>query len=122
MARADRGMDAAAIEDLTRRWITVWTDGDPFAFPLAADFEHTSPYGTIRGRDRYLETVVPAAKANVMTLTVESVIVSGDEGAVRYRMEGPSGGVTEACDWLRFERGALARVWSYYERHGPDET
>lgn len=100
------------IKHLTHHWILVGNDGDPATLPLTEDFTHTSPYGTINGRERYLEMVIPMAKQNFANLTIEDVLVSGSQSVVRYnnRMAGaidvPSG------DWLEFVDGELARVWS----------
>lgn len=104
------------MEEQARNWILVWNDGDPRSLPLADDFSHTSPYGTITGRETYLDTVIPQAKQSVMRLTVDDVLVAGPRAVVRYRMEGSGGSVTPACDWLEFTDDRLARVWSYYDR------
>jgi SnoaL-like domain len=120
MADAGQGRERGAwIEKQARTWILVWNDGDPRTLPLADDFAHTSPYGRIEGRETYLDTVIPQAKANVMQLTVEDVIAAGGKAVVRYRMAGPSGSATAACDWLEFVDDRIARVWSYYDRSGP---
>ena len=113
-------MNEQEIDRLTRQWILVWNDGDPATLPLADDFQHTSPYGRIEGREHYLEVVVPMAKENVSTLTIEDVLVSGSQSVIRYQVAKPGGETMKACDWLTFENGQLARVWSYYER--PQES
>lgn len=109
-------MNEQEVERLTRQWILVWNDGDPATLPLADDFQHTSPYGHIAGREHYLETVTPMAKENVAKLTIEDVLVSGSQSVVRYRVEKPYGETMPACDWLTFANGELAQVRSYYER------
>lgn len=109
-------MNERQVDRLTRQWILIWNDGDPGSLPLADDFQHTSPYGHIEGRKRYLEIVVPLAKKNVSELTIEDVLVSGTQSVVRYQVANPSGETIQACDWLTFSEGKLARVRSYYER------
>lgn len=109
-------MEPSEVEALTREWITVWTNGDPRAYPLSDDFQHSSPFGTVEGRQRYLDWVIPLAAENVAALTIEDVLVSGMQSVIRYRQEQPGGAVMNACDWLQFDNGKLARVWSYYER------
>lgn len=115
-------MNEREVDRLTRQWILVWNDGDPTTLPLAPDFKHTSPYGHIEGRDRYLEWVLPLAKENVAELTVEDVLVSGNQSAVRYRNHLSSGETIRACDWLTFSDGKLAQVRAYYERPGATGT
>lgn len=109
-------MNEREVDRMTRQWILVWNDGDPATLPLAEDFQHTSPYGRLEGRAHYLEVVVPMARENVAKLTIEDVLVSGNQSVVRYRVANPSGETMPACDWLTFKDGKLARVWSYYER------
>lgn len=107
------------LNQMSRQWILIWNDGDPEELPLADDFQHTSPYGHLEGRRLYLDTVVPMAKQNAATLTVEDVLVSGTQSVVRYTVANPSGDTMRACDWLTFRNGQLVRVRSYYER--PEE-
>ena len=109
-------MNEKKIDQMTCQWILVWNDGDPTTLPLAADFQHTSPYGHIEGRDRYLEWVLPLAAKNVAELTIEDVLVSGNQSVVRYRNRLASGDTMRACDWLTFSGGEIAQVRSYYER------
>lgn len=109
-------MNEQQVDRLTREWILVWNDGNASTLPLADDFEHTSPYGVLKGRDHYLEVVVPMAKKNAARLTIDDVMVSGNQSAVRYKVASPSGETMRACDWLLFQNGKLAKVWSYYER------
>lgn len=115
-------MNEQKVEQMSRQWILVWNDGDPADLPLADDFQHTSPYGVLEGREHYLATVVPMARKNVAKLTIEDVIVSGDRSAVRYHVTHPSGGTMQACDWLTFVDGKLAQVRSYYERPAADRS
>ena len=42
-------------ERLARPWIDGWNAGKPAEIPLAAEFVHSSPFGTVAGRDKYLE-------------------------------------------------------------------
>ncbi len=46
-------------ERLARAWIDGWNAGKPDQIPLAAEFVHSSPFGTVAGRDKYLEWVKP---------------------------------------------------------------
>ncbi len=110
-------MDARTMNDLARRWILIWNDGDPRTLPLAEDFEHVSPFGTIRGRETYLEQVIAAAAENVTGLAVDDVIVGDGCAAVRYRYRAKREGMPEvaACDWLRFEGDKIAGVTAYFD-------
>ncbi len=47
-------MDA---KTLVREWFDKWDQGDFLNLPLADDFKHTSPFGTIDGKEVYLNLV-----------------------------------------------------------------
>ena len=111
-------MTEQELEQLTRQWILMWNDGDPTTYPLAQDFQHISPYGRIDGRDVYLNTVIPLSKENVAHLTVEEVVVTGNQSAIRYHLKRPSGETIQACDWLTFNDDKLSQVSSYYQQTG----
>ena len=52
-------------ERLARAWINGWIEGTPDEIPLAEDFVHSSPFGVVRGRKRYLDWVKPLAAQSV---------------------------------------------------------
>jgi ketosteroid isomerase-like protein len=101
-------------KSLARQWIEVWDDGDPTTLPLADDFVHVSPLGTIEGRARYLEIVRPLAEENVASLHVHDVIAEGDRACVSFTMDTPNGPV-ECCDWVTVADGRIVSVRSYYD-------
>jgi len=99
---------------LAREWIEVWGRDDPATLPLADDFVHTSPFGRIEGREKYLEVVRPMAATNVAALVVEDVIAEGDRAAITFSMDTPNGPIA-CCDWLVVADGRIVSVHSYYD-------
>ena len=102
------------IRSIARRWIEVWGVGNPASLPLADDFTHTSPFGTIRGRAKYLEIVEPMAEANVAALHVKDVIAEGNRAAILLTMDIP-GATVDCCDWLVIEDNLIRSVHSHYD-------
>jgi len=102
--------------ELASGWIEAWIrmDLDWLRQHLAPDFVHTSPFGRLEGRDRYLETVEPLARKSVVELKVLDVIGSGDRAAVRFENRTPEG-VVESCDWVRVENGLIQEIRSFYD-------
>jgi len=45
------------VKELVRAWYEKWEEGDFHNLPLAENFKHTSPFGTIDGKDEYLNLV-----------------------------------------------------------------
>ncbi len=46
-----------SIKDLVTSWFNLWEKGAFEDLPLSPDFRHTSPFGTIEGKETYLELV-----------------------------------------------------------------
>lgn len=102
--------------ELARGWIEAWIrmDLDWLRERLAADFVHTSPFGRLEGRDSYLATVEPMARASVMELVILDVIADCDRAVVRFENRTPHG-VVETCDWVRVEDDRLQEIRSFYD-------
>ena len=51
----DRSMpEQNEAERLARAWIEGWIAGKPDEIPLAREFTHSSPFGVVKGREKYL--------------------------------------------------------------------
>lgn len=101
-------------ESLARAWIDGWNAGKPDDIPLAANFVHTSPFGTVSGREKYLDWVRPLAAKNVTSLKVVRTLAEGDECAIWFEM-GTPGGMVRVCDWVQTRDGEIATVTSFYD-------
>ncbi len=101
-------------EQLARAWIDGWNAGKPEDIPLASNFTHSSPFGIIQGREKYLATVKPMAAQNVTTLTVLRTISEADQCAIWFEMGTPNG-VVQVCDWVETERQMIKCITSFYD-------
>jgi len=99
---------------LARAWIEGWNAGKPEQIPLAPDFVHTSPFGTVAGREKYLEWVRPLAAKNVTSLKVERTLTEGDQCAIWFVMGTPNGDVA-VCDWVQTRAGQISAITSFYD-------
>ena len=45
------------IQSLIQKWFQCWNDGDFLNIPVSNNFKHTSPFGTICGKEAYLQLV-----------------------------------------------------------------
>ena len=102
--------------ELARGWIEAWIRMDMgwLREHLVPDFVHTSPFGRLEGRERYLETVEPMARRSVQELVIREVIAEGGQAAVWFENRTP-GGVVPSCDWVRVEGGRIREIRSFYD-------
>ncbi|TQV85977.1 nuclear transport factor 2 family protein [Aliikangiella coralliicola] len=101
-------------EKLARAWIDGWNAGKPDDIPLATDFVHSSPFGTVSGREKYLDWVRPLAEKNVTSLKIIRTVSSDSESAIWFEMGTPNG-VVQCCDWVKIERGKIIAINSFYD-------
>lgn len=101
-------------EALARAWIDGWNAGKPDDIPLANDFSHTSPFGTVSGRDDYLAWVKPLAAQNVTSLNIVKTMAEGKACAVWFEMGTPNG-VVNVCDWVETQDGQIVAITSFYD-------
>ena len=101
-------------EELAIAWIEGWIEGRPDDIPLAPDFVHHSPFGTIEGREVYLEKVKPMAANNVVSLNILKVLAAENEAAIWFEMSTPHG-VIPACDWVETEGNQIKTITSFYD-------
>ena len=99
---------------LARAWIEGWNAGKPDDIPLAENFTHSSPFGNVTGRQKYLEWVKPLAAKNVASLKIIRIIGGEDEAAIWFEMQ-TSGGVIRVVDWVKTEGNEISFITSFYD-------
>lgn len=105
-------------QTLVQQWFSVWTDGDFENIPVAEDFSHTSPYGTVEGRATYLELVVANQDkflGNVFEIHDE--IYAEDRAAVRYTLTNDQFSM-DVSEWFYVEAGKIKSIVAYYNIPG----
>ncbi|MBT8401194.1 MAG: nuclear transport factor 2 family protein [Rhodothermia bacterium] len=101
-------------ERLALAWIEGWIRGTPDEIPLAARFTHSSPFGVVAGREKYLEWVKPLAAKNVASLKILRTVGSETEAAIWFEMTTPQGTIP-CCDWVQVKNGEIVAVNSFYD-------
>lgn len=108
------------LNELVKRWFSVWREGDYRNIPVAINFKHTSPYGTIDGKEPYLR-LVEANKDKFLgnRIDLHDEIYAGDKACVRYTITNASGGFTmEVSEWFFMGDGLIQEIVSYYNIEG----
>ncbi len=101
-------------EQLARIWIEGWISGTPDDLPLADDFIHSSPFGVVEGREKYLAWVKPLSAKNVNTLKIIKTLGNNSEAVIWFEMVTPKGMVL-CCDWISVKDGTIKSVQSFYD-------
>ncbi|MBR9922546.1 MAG: nuclear transport factor 2 family protein [Bacteroidetes bacterium] len=96
-------------------WFNKWESGDFLNLPLAEDFSHTSPFGTITGKEAYLD-LVKANREKFLGHTFEiHDILEGDNAAcVRYTSKQADGYSMDVSEWHYFKDGKIQKIHAYY--------
>lgn len=108
--------NAFSAKALAQGWIEAWQRQD-YAWlkkQLSDNFFHTSPFGTLAGREHYLSVVIPLASKSVQKLSIEKVIEDGDDAAIWF-VNHTANGEIASCDWLTTSNGQIISVQSFYD-------
>lgn len=106
--------DTPSGRELALGWINGWIHNNPGGIPLSEGFTHTSPYGTIKGKVPYLETVKALSDTNVVSLKIVDCVGDEETAAVWFEME-TAGGTIQVCDWVKSSNGVIVAVQSFYD-------
>lgn len=101
---------------IVEQWFECWRSGDTDNLPIADDFTHTSPFGTIEGKERYLE-IVAKNKQDFLgnTLTVIKQINEGDNVCVQFEQSNKNTGLEmTVCEWYELEGNIIKSIRSFY--------
>ena len=73
------------MKELVKEWFEKWETGDFHQLPVTDDFEHTSPFGTTKGKKVYLEQVeMNRDKFLGYAFEIHDLICEADKACVRY--------------------------------------
>lgn len=101
-------------EALARIWLDYWNQGRPDDIPLAEDFRHTSPFGCVQGREKYLAWVKPLAEENFVRTKVKRIISTPNQAVIHFEMESRKATI-QTVDWVVVEDGKIKEVHSFYD-------
>ena len=101
-------------KELVKLWFSKWKDGDFTDLPIADDFRHTSPYGTIASKAEYTQFVADNEdKFLGHEFEIHGEIYDGNEACVRYTaVQGDFR--LEVSEWHVVRDGKIAEIIAYY--------
>ncbi len=101
-------------QNLIKTWFDKWESGDFQNLPVTDDFKHTSPFGTISGKQAYQE-LVEANRDKFLgyTFDLHDGIFAEDTAVVRYT--GIQGDFRlEVSEWYYLRDGLIEEIIAYY--------
>jgi SnoaL-like domain len=106
------------LKELVKEWFRVWEDGDYQNIPVAENFRHTSPYGTIDGKGPYL-TLVESNKDKFLGNHIElhDEIYDRDRACVRYTITN-NDFTMEVSEWFFKGNDQIQEIVAYYNIEG----
>lgn len=99
------------------QWFDCWNSGNVDDLPLTDDFRHTSPFGTIEPKARYLEIVDKNRESFLGNkLTVLKQIVDGNNVCVQFRQTREDDPTFEmiVCEWYLLDGDRIKEIKSFY--------
>jgi hypothetical protein len=107
-------MNKDQIEELVKHWFSCWETGQLHELPLAGNFRHTSPFGTIEGRQAYLALVKHnETKFLGYSFEIHDIIIGEDNACVRYT--GKQDDFTlDVSEWYYVKNDLISEIVAYY--------
>jgi len=109
-------MASEDIHPVVKQWLSSWEQGRLEDLPITDDFQHTSPFGSIEGKARYL-SIVGKNRADFLdnTFTVLAQITQGDRVCVQFEQNNHSTGLQMVvCEWYQLQGELIQSIHSFY--------
>lgn len=102
-------------ENLVKEWFDKWENGRFMNLPISEKFSHTSPFGTIEGKNKYLE-LVKENKEKFLghRFVIHDAIYKADKACVRYTAKQGDEFELEVSEWHYFRDGLIDKIVAYY--------
>ena len=102
------------IKSLVQQWFQKWKEGDFYNLPISEYFKHTSPFGTIDGKEAYLK-LVEANKEKFLghRFEIQDEIYKSKKACVRYTaIQGDFR--LDVSEWYYFKDNLISEIISHY--------
>lgn len=99
---------------LIHDWFQKWKTGDFSQLPISEDFIHTSPFGTINGKQEYLN-LVRSNKDKFLgyDFVIHNEIYDSFKACIRYTaIQGDFN--LDVSEWHFFKNNLIQKVIAYY--------
>lgn len=99
---------------LVTTWFDKWQTGDFLSLPITEDFKHTSPFGTIDGKQAYMQLVKDNKdKFLGYNFEVHDAMYGENNACVRYTaVQGDFN--LDVSEWYYIKEGLIEEIVAYY--------
>lgn len=103
---------------LVKEWFSKWEEGDFLHLPVTDNFSHISPYGTITGKEKYIQ-LVDSNKDKFLghSFELHDQLYEEDRACVRYTARQGDFSL-EVSEWYYLKEGLIERIVAYYNIEG----
>ena len=102
------------LSETVNQWFKKWEATDYHSLPISENFKHTSPFGTINGKEEYIK-MVEANKDKFLgyRFEIHDEIFAEDKACVRYTaIQGDFN--LDVSEWYYVKDGLVEEIVSYY--------
>ncbi len=105
-------------KQLVKNWFDKWEEGDFLNLPISENFSHTSPYGTINGKEQYIK-LVEANKDKFLghRFGIHDEIYEKNRACVRYTAIKENFSL-DVSEWHYCKNGLIEKIIAYYNIEG----
>ena len=101
-------------ESLVKKWFEKWEKGDFLDLPVSKNFKHTSPFGTIDGKQNYIR-MVEGNKGKFLgyRFEIHDEMYGHNKACVRYTaIQGDF--TLDVSEWYYFKEDKIREIVAYY--------
>tara|TARA_R110000744_G_C19320986_1_gene557636 strand:- start:699 stop:1064 length:366 start_codon:yes stop_codon:yes gene_type:complete len=103
------------LKDLVKIWFEKWENGDYLNLPISENFKHTSPFGTIHGKQIYLDLVKENENKFLgQTFDLQDAIYEKDRACVRYTAKQGKDFSLDVSEWYYVNGNLIEEIVAYY--------
>jgi len=102
------------LSEVVNQWFVKWEKVDYHNLPISKNFKHTSPFGTINGKEEYMK-MVEGNKDKFLgyRFEIHDEIFADDKACVRYTaIQGDFH--LDVSEWYYVKDGLVEEIVSYY--------
>jgi hypothetical protein len=106
------------MEQLVQSWFDKWTTGDFKDLPISNHFKHTSPYGTIDGKEVYEKLIADNVDQFLgHTFEIHDAFYGEENACVRYTAIKENFRL-DVSEWYYCSKGKIDHIIAHYNIEG----
>ncbi|WP_299278478.1 hypothetical protein [uncultured Psychroserpens sp.] len=106
-------------EQLVNIWFEKWNSGDFMNLPITYSFEHTSPFGIVKGKKAYIDLIKEKEKENETkflgySFELQDTLYKLESACVHYTARQGPDFCLDVSEWYYFKNNLIDKVIAYY--------